>query len=252
MGIFKEEKMAARSRSNSTSSKELRQGKKLLKNNDFAEGVKLLQSAYEKDKESIDSCYYYGNALVLSGSDIKKGVEILRSAKQNSNLKPKRDADVSYALGYGLLRLKQPKEAIAPLEDAKRLYEKGGNSKVLQYAKALNRLAEAKLFGAKDRNAASTLISESLAILKRTKATGTVHVRALLAHAHVFYAQGMYDDSKEEAKRALEMAEDMKQKDAILIAEIKEFINPSGYNLKIPAAVSAVACMGFAVAMTVM
>merc|ERR1711991_1230170 len=246
MGIFKEEKMAARSRSNSTSSKELRQGKKLLKNNDFAEGVKLLQSAYEKDKESIDSCYYYGNALVLSGSDIKKGVEILRSAKQNPNLKPKRDADVSYALGYGLLRLKQPKEAIAPLEDAKRLYEKGGNSKVL------NRLAEAKLFGAKDRNAASTLISESLAILKRTKATGTVHVRALLVHAQVFYAQGMYDDSKEEAKRALEMAEDMKQKDAILIAEIKEFINPSGYNLKIPAAVSAVACMGFAVAMTVM
>merc|ERR1711916_30935 len=164
-------------------------------------------------------------------------------------LKPKRDADVSYALGF---RLKQPKEAIAPLEDAKRLYEKGGNSKVLQYAKALNRLAEAKLFGAKDRNAASTLISESLAILKRTKATGTVHVRALLVHAQVFYAQGMYDDSKEEAKRALEMAEDMKQKDAILIAEIKEFINPSGYNLKIPAAVSAVACMGFAVAMTVM
>merc|ERR1711916_225535 len=246
--IFKEQKMATRSRSNSTSSKELRQGKKLLKNNDFLEGVKMLESAYEHDTESIDCSYYYGNALVLSGSDIKKGVEILRSAKQN----PKRDADVSYALGYGLLRLKQPKEAIAPLEDAKRLYEKGGNSKVLQYAKALNRLAEAKLFGAKDRNAASTLISESLAILKRTKATGTVHVRALLVHAQVFYAQGMYDDSKEEAKRALEMAEDMKHKDAILIAEIKEFINPSGYNLKIPAAVSAVACMGFAVAMTVM
>merc|ERR1711916_285664 len=119
--IFKEQKMATRSRSNSTSSKELRQGKKLLKNNDFLEGVKMLESAYE------------------------------------------RDADVSYALGYGLLRLKQPKEAIAPLEDAKRLYEKGGNSKVLQYAKALNRLAEAKLFGSKDRNAASTLISESLA-----------------------------------------------------------------------------------------
>merc|ERR1711916_133998 len=235
--IFKEQKMATRSRSNSTSSKELRQGKKLLKNNDFLEGVKMLESAYEHDTESIDCSYYYGNALVLSGSDIKKGVEILRSAKQNPNLKPKRDADVSYALGYGLLRLKQPKEAIAPLADAKRLYEKGGNS---------------KLFGAKDRNAASTLISESLAILKRTKATGTVHVRALLVHAQVFYAQGMYDDSKEEAKRALEMAEDMKQKDAILIAEIKEFINPSGYNLKIPAAVSAVACMGFAVAMTVM
>merc|ERR1711991_1081367 len=240
--IFKEQKMATRSRSNSTSSKELRQGKKLLKNNDFLEGVKMLESAYEHDTESIDCSYYYGNALVLSGSDIKKGVEILRSAKQNPNLKPKRDADVSYALGYGLLRLKH----------AKRLYEKGGNSKVLQYAKALNRVADAKLFGAKDRNAASTLISESLAILKRTKATGTVHVRALLVHAQVFYAQGMYDDSKEEAQRALEMAEGMKQKDAILIAEIKEFINPSGYNLKIPAAVSAVACMGFAVAMTVM
>merc|ERR1712065_119315 len=112
-------------------------------------------------------------------------------------------------------------KAEEPLAEAVRIYKAGGRREELEMAKALNRLAEAKL--SSDVAASGRLIEESLAVLRK-------------------------------AKEALRVAESMKHRDTILIGEISEFLaEGTGWSLKIPMGVCAVVCMvgaaGAAVAM---
>jgi len=227
-----------------------KKGIKLFKGGECAAALPLLESAHRADAGDAKVSYWYGNALVMTGKDIAEGIKVLEGCL--SSCKSKHRGSVNYAIGYGWMRLKQPRKAEEPLAEAVRIYKAGGRREELEMAKALNRLAEAKL--SSDVAASGRLIEESLAVLRKAKASSTVHVRALFVKAQLFRKQRLYEDATSEAKEALRVAESMKHRDTILIREISEFLaEGTGWSLKIPMGVCAVVCMvgaaGAAVAM---
>ena len=214
---------------------DLRSGKLCLKNGQLDEALASFKRAFEA-KPDARSSYYYGSTLVLSTLiDVARGIEILE--KSIDNCKSKRLCDTHYAIGYGYLRLGKPDAGQKPLTEALRLYRAGGRRYEAECAKVLARLAESSL--SKDIAGAAAYNAEALVILRKSNAVSTVHVRAQFVSAKLARMQGRADEATAGAKKALEMAEGMgKARDAVLTAEIKEFLNPKGYSLVVPASVA--------------
>ena len=218
-------------------SSQLRSGKLCLKKGQLCEALASFKRAFEAEPDARSS-YYYGSTLVLSTViDVARGIEILE--KSIDKCKSKRLSDTHYAIGYGYLRLDQPGAAQKPLTEALRLYRAGGRRYEAECAKVLARLAESSL--SRDIAGAAGYIAEALVILRKSNAVSTVRVRAQFVSAKIARLQGHADEATAAANKALEMAEGMgKARDAVLTAEIKEFIKPKGYSLVVPASVMAV------------
>ena len=230
-------------------SSHLRSGKLCLKKGQLCEALASFKRAFEAEPDARSS-YYYGSTLVLSTAiDVASGIEILE--KSIDNCKSKRLCDTHYAIGYGYLRLDQPDAAQKPLTEALRLYRAGGKRYEAECAKVLARLAESSL--RKDIAGAAGYIAEALVILRKSKAVSTVRVRAQFVSAKLARLQGHADEAIAAASKALEMAEGMgKARDAVLMAEIKEFLEPKGFLLVVPTSIVAVVISIIAISGTVL
>ena len=68
-----------------------------------------------------------------------------------------------------------------------------------------------------------------------------MHIRAELVAAKLARIQGNADEALSAANKALAMAQGMdKNRDAVLTAEIKDFLKPQGFSFVIPASFVAV------------